>query len=526
MSRSRPAEPLTVAELVRFGPLSRARSFAMGFLDRPVSGVSLVSDLDRVRQCEPNTALVMHPSAAHGVWALESALRYAWERNASCVVAPDGIAVTVSTAQLAERLRIPLFLVEDPAEQALQLAAAIADTEAARARLMARCAVLFGERGSLRDIVGVINTEVPGVSAALVAADGHVLAGRSAAGRPGPDGYRVRVPVPGPDGRPWATLTAQLSAWSPSWVETVETILRLARAPLAVSIAGLRLSLAHRTSRDRLLLETLLRGGSPDGGGRGAGDRAGPGREPGGGAEDGPGEGAGVPDPGRLAREAGWQLDGEHVAVFLRPAGRAAGDFEAAVPGVMAAWQDAVPHSPVVPLDGGWVTWFTDDAVEPGEVAAQVRRRLGAARVPIPLAAGIGQTYGGLDGLRRSVDEARLAAAVACRVGGGAVERYGELGPRAVLACLPVPEIAEAARVLLADLIADPKAEVLLTTLAAFLDCAGSTGQAAARLGVHRNTMLGRIERVRSCGVDLEVPEHRLALHVACYALLSTGRGE
>lgn len=517
MSRTRSSEPLTVAELVRFGPLGRARSFAMGYLDRPVSGVTLVSDLERARHCEPNTALVVHPAAAHGVWALESALRYAWERNASCVVAPDEIAVTSSTTQLAERLRIPLFMVEDPAEHALQLAAAIADTEAARARLMARCAVLFGERGSLRDIVGVINTEVPGVSAALVTKDGHVLAGRSAAGRSGTDAYRVRVPVPGPDGRPWATLAAQLSAWSPSWVETVETILRLARAPLAASIAGLRLSLAQQASKDRLLLETLLRGAPAGRRGDGTGgDRAG----------DGAGEGGEASeltlDPRQLAREAGWQLEGTHVAAFLRPAERAACDFEVAVPGVISAWQEALPHAPIVPLEGGWVTWFTDEAVAPEGVADRMRRCLAAARVPVPLTAGIGQPCEGLEGLRRSVDEARLAAAVASRLGGGAIELYGELGPRAVLACLPVSEIADAARVLLADLIADPKAEVLITTLATLLDCAGSTGQAAARLGLHRNTMLGRIERIRSCGVDLEAPEQRLALHVACYALLGT----
>jgi PucR C-terminal helix-turn-helix domain/GGDEF-like domain len=512
VSRTRSSGPLTVAELVRFGPLSRARSFATGHLDRPVSGVSLISELEKARQCEPNTALVVHPAAAHGIWALESALRFAWERNASCLVAPADIAITGSTQQLAERLRMPLFTVDDPAKQALELAAAIADTEAARARLTARCAVLFGERGSLRDIVGVINTEVPGVIAALVAEDGHVLAGRSAVGRANGDAYRLQVPVPGPDGKPWATLVAQLAAWSPSWVETVETILRLARAPLAASIAGLRLSLAHQASRDRLLLETLLSGETPT--------LAPPGGEADEGAAPYPsGTGDG---PERIAREAGWRIDGTHVAVFLRPAQRERCDFEAATAGVVAAWQEAFPHSPIIPLDQGWVTWFTNQSAGLDEVAEQVRRRLISTRIPLSLTAGIGQVGEGMAGLRRSVTEASLAAAVASRLGRGAIEQYAELGPRAVLACLPVTEIADAARILLADLIADPKADLLITTLTAFLDCAGSTGQAAARLGLHRNTMLGRIERIRSRGVDLEAPEHRLALHVACYALMST----
>jgi DNA-binding PucR family transcriptional regulator len=104
---------------------------------------------------------------------------------------------------------------------------------------------------------------------------------------------------------------------------------------------------------------------------------------------------------------------------------------------------------------------------------------------------------------------------------GGTVERYSELGLQVVLAGLPTEEIADAASILLRDLCSDPKADILITTLSTLLDCAGSTGQAAARLGVHRNTMLGRLERLRSCGVDLESPDQRLALHVACYALLA-----
>ncbi|MFE3238627.1 hypothetical protein ACFXKJ_41800, partial [Kitasatospora indigofera] len=64
--------------------------------------MSLISDLAQARRCAPSTALVVHPAAAPGVWALESALRFAWERNASCVVAPSEITITDSTRQLAE----------------------------------------------------------------------------------------------------------------------------------------------------------------------------------------------------------------------------------------------------------------------------------------------------------------------------------------------------------------------------------------------------------------------------------------
>ncbi|MFB9909457.1 helix-turn-helix domain-containing protein [Allokutzneria oryzae] len=487
MNRKGVAEQLSVAELVHFGPLGQAKVFAAEDLERQVSGVVLVAELEEIRQCEPHSAVVLHGTAALGAWALESALRLAWERNASCVIAPSDIVVTNPTAQLAERLRVPLFVVTDPAQHALELSAAVADTEAARARLTSRCAVLFGERATVRDIVGVVNTEVPGVLVALVTEEGHVLAGRAAADQAAGQ-RRIEVDVPGPDGRPWARLVAQLAAWSPSWASTVRTILRLARAPLAACVGRAWLGPVHQAAKDRLLLDTLLR------------------------EENTEGE--------RLAREAGWAVDGQHVAVHLQVADHAPADPEATTPRVIAAWQEAFPHLPLVPRGEGWVSWWTD-ADSPELVARLLREHLGATGSPVPLAAGVGLPGGGVDGLRRSIGEARLAAAVAGRRDGERVELFGTLGPRAVLACLPVAEVAAAARVALADLLAAPDADVLLAALVALLDCAGSTGQAAARLGVHRNTVLGRIERIRARGVDLDSPDQRLALHLACYSLLS-----
>ncbi|MBU7600700.1 helix-turn-helix domain-containing protein [Streptomyces sp. P38-E01] len=535
MSAQRVTGQLTVAQLIRFGPLGSARCYSEAHLERLVTGVTLVSDLDEARQCEPKTAMVVHPVAAHGVWALEAALRCAWERNAACVVAPDSVMVRASTTQLAERLRLPLLTVADPARIALDMAVAIADTEAARARLISRCAVLFGERFSLRGIVGVINAEVPGVIAALVTKDGHLLAGRAAADTFPPDGpnapgedaatggasafaedaaeeHRLAVAVPSADGRAWATLVARVSAPGPSWTETVETILRLARAPLASAGAGSRLSLAHQGSRDRLLMETLL-GEGPTVQGR----RLLP--SPRAGASHGAESAVGAEE---LARDAGWPIDGRLVAVHLRPL-QPDRDLEAASPAITAAWREDLAEAPLVPLANGWATWYTGEDAHPRAVERNVRRRLASSRIPLPLCAGVGTEGEGMAGLRRSLREAELAAGSAGGQGDQRVECYGELGPRAVLAALPVAERAVAARTLLAALLADPKAEVLLRTLTALLDCAGSTGQTATRLGVHRNTVLGRVERIRAKGIDLDSPDQRLALHVACHALLATG---
>jgi DNA-binding PucR family transcriptional regulator len=63
-------------------------------------------------------------------------------------------------------------------------------------------------------------------------------------------------------------------------------------------------------------------------------------------------------------------------------------------------------------------------------------------------------------------------------------------------------------------------ADVLVRTLCTVLDCGGSTTQAAARLAVHRNTVSGRLERIRARGIAFDDPDQRLAIHVACFALL------
>ena len=56
----------------------------------------------------------------------------------------------------------------------------------------------------------------------------------------------------------------------------------------------------------------------------------------------------------------------------------------------------------------------------------------------------------------------------------------------------------------------------LLRTLEAYFSCNGSPTEAASRLHIHRNTLLYRLQRIRSVAeVDLDDPEVRLSLQVA-----------
>jgi DNA-binding PucR family transcriptional regulator len=65
------------------------------------------------------------------------------------------------------------------------------------------------------------------------------------------------------------------------------------------------------------------------------------------------------------------------------------------------------------------------------------------------------------------------------------------------------------------------RCETAIRTLAAFLDEQGSIGRTAQRLHLHRNAVSYRMRRITGLlGVDLDDPDQRLALQLACRARL------
>ena len=128
---------------------------------------------------------------------------------------------------------------------------------------------------------------------------------------------------------------------------------------------------------------------------------------------------------------------------------------------------------------------------------------LGAGRlVAGPVVAGVGEAVADLAAARDSLRHARVAARVARgEPAGGPVRSWAELGVHRLLAC---------GAGTLADALLDPAARALLEaagpardgegdllgTARCWLDAACSVQRAAAELGVHRQTLYGRLERV------------------------------
>ncbi|PZG41206.1 CdaR family transcriptional regulator [Spongiactinospora gelatinilytica] len=153
----------------------------------------------------------------------------------------------------------------------------------------------------------------------------------------------------------------------------------------------------------------------------------------------------------------------------------------------------------------------------PAPLAAEVAARAHAMyRKP----AGVGGPRKDPADAWRSWREARQALRVAERVERfGPVAAWPDLGVYRMLARLPAADLAELAAEA-ADLLADPE---LAHTVEVYLDRGGHAQQAAAALGVHRQTLYYRLSKAeRAVGADLSDGETRLRLHLALKAARMT----
>ena len=184
---------------------------------------------------------------------------------------------------------------------------------------------------------------------------------------------------------------------------------------------------------------------------------------------------------------------------------------------------------PLVERADGWTGWFQSDeeplAGQVQHVSSRLRRVVTIVSDGVPNARfgiGIGRAAQGLSGLRATLGEAKEASTIALasreRVG---LQHFDRLGVKRILLGWYGSEVfGNFATTLLEPVLqADARGE-LLHTLEAYLDHRCSPTMTAAVLGVHRNTVLQRIDRIRSLvGVDLERPDDRLALQLACRVL-------
>lgn len=221
-------------------------------------------------------------------------------------------------------------------------------------------------------------------------------------------------------------------------------------------------------------------------------------------------------DPGLASKRLGYRLDGEHVGAI--------------------AWLDAAPDgaNPIARLErdleqvGNSIgaerrilhplgllavaAWFR----APAGFDSAALERAGADRRPDRVRIAIGEPGDGLDGFRRTHEEAAQARRVAslAGLGAGTLTRYDQVALRS-LATANLPEAREFVERELGGLAANDDVSVrLAATLRAYLDELASRGRTAKRLGIHENTVSNRVRQAEEV-LGRPVEERNLELRVA-----------
>ncbi|MFE4195873.1 PucR family transcriptional regulator [Paenarthrobacter sp. NPDC056912] len=223
------------------------------------------------------------------------------------------------------------------------------------------------------------------------------------------------------------------------------------------------------------------------------------------------------------ALELGWTLDGYHMA--FRVITREPVDLVARKPDLDHALQREKIQAATVEQSDGWTGWISFPSkpgpAEVSRVSSALRRAQRELAASVSTQFGVGRMQAQPEGIVRSLEEANDAARIAgARENSGYFVHVDRLDmAQLLLIWTRTDTFRPAARELLAPLLkAGPE---LLQTLTTFLDCESSLTETAAILNVHRNTVSDRIRRIQSLiAINLEDPEARLALQLACRSLL------
>jgi hypothetical protein len=246
--------------------------------------------------------------------------------------------------------------------------------------------------------------------------------------------------------------------------------------------------------------------------------------------------------PGRgtveRATAQGWRLSGWHIGVHIAP--RSATEFAAraggAVPVIEGALKTKDPSVNLIERPAGWAFWYTHvsepDARDAAALAKTVRGALRLIEQQDPtlrLCAGVGGTHPGIAGIGRSLHEAEQACMLARTHDQAAwVEHIDTTSfKRLLVAWSSAGPLGEFVAGLLEPLHnADPTGE-LEQTLRIYLDNESSPTITAAALGVHRNTVMNRLDKIYPLlPIDLSRADQRLAVQLALHAAATGGRAE
>ncbi|MER6993389.1 helix-turn-helix domain-containing protein [Saccharopolyspora hirsuta] len=472
-----------------------------GDVDRVVHLVRAMAD----RTVEPGELVVVVQPIPATDWRIDALLRRVADAGGAGVLLPEG-GLLETTRLLAERLDVPLLAATAPPldlliSARLLLAApgldradlVLATHDALGPRIRPPEEIVTTLRGLLDAPVALLDD-----SGALIAGElPHATEVRTH--EPVPqraeldDGVLLAHPVLLDAPRPTLWLATELPGRSAARADVVPQALSVAAAAVQRWLLANRLELERDARSRAALLGDLLR------------------------LDDEP-----TADLRRRAADAGWSLGGWHVGI--RIGAQSAVDTVARSREVERVLRAEGVDAVVVEHGDGWTGWVTSEQEPTADrvrsLAAQLRAATRELRRTLDVHVGVGRPHPQADGLATTIAEATDAARMArTRPESGRFLHVDQLGmAQLLLEWTRTDTFEPAARTLIAPLRGQPGD--LVRTLAAYLDAESSIAETAAVLGVHRNTVAARIERIeRLLAVDLGHRDERLALHLACRAV-------
>lgn len=514
---SAPYKPLTLKQLLAAGVIGDYEVVSGGQgLNRAVSDIAVTDRCDeRVPVAQDQLVILDGSALGPNSYALDIGLRAVRDGDgAGLVVVNTGSPAGLATRRLADRFQTALIETQTP--DLLAMAAAtrelLLQPALRQASMMQKLLRGLSRVSTVNDTLTLVG-QILGRPCSLVEASGAAVAGPEIAVNPGVlSESSVIHPEVGAAGQPGMACPVIVVPGEPArfWLACI-----LSEGDEAISSGGLDLlgvacwAVGAHLVRDRLTGE------------RDARHRLALLNEIVGGGE--------LPDETILAQMAtfGWSAAGWITAFHVQLSGQ-----------VDAAWvlvntdafsdllHSAGLEGPLIERTDGWSGWVClpeEPAVTSyPEMARQLRAALAeliASPETIAAHAGVGRPALGLPGLRSSLAEARQAAALAgasAASRSATVRHIDELGiQRIMLGWYGSADFNRVAAAFLEPLRAVDADGTLLRTLEVYLDCQSSATNAAALLGVHRNTVMNRIERIASTlDVNLYDPEQRLALQL------------
>ncbi|BBG02851.1 MULTISPECIES: PucR family transcriptional regulator [Pseudonocardia] len=424
-------------------------------------------------------------SAPRDDWHLDVLLRRAVAAGVAAVLLAGAEPLQPATRLLAERIGLPVFGADDALAAALAAARLLHESDRVIAALVTRTAAACATASGGVDALVAELARTWRHPVWLLDPAGSVVAGT---GEPPEEPALLEVPL-GPE-PPGGRLAAAVPVGVPAETAAVRAALGVAAGTVRQRMAEQRLTVERDARLRTALLSEILQAGDP------------------------------VPAAlRRRALDAGWSLDGWHIGIRMDVPPSV--DAVAARERVLRAMESARLRAVVVELGSGWSAWTTF-AHEPGATELQqhataARRAQWLLRTSLPTSTGVGRVHRDAAGLARSLGEAGDAARLAAeRSASGRFVHVDRLGLGALLlAWTRTDTFLPAARSMLEPLQGRPGD--LIRTLTTFLDAESSLTETAAVLGVHRNTVATRVDRIRDLlGIDLGDPDERLAVHLAC----------